>query len=267
MDTAQRRTVSGSARLMQFGRTVMALILREMTTTYGRSPGGYVWAIVEPIAGTALLTFAFSLAFRSPPLGANFALFYATGLLPFMMYTDLSLKISQSIQFSKPLLFYPRVTYIDAILARFILNAITQLMVVAIIFVGIVTVFDLQIIINLPAIVLSLTMAAALGLGIGTLNCYLVSAFPVWLRIWTILNRPLFIVSCIFFLPESLPEPYRSILAYNPLVHVVAEMRRGYYPSYEADLVSPTYVFGLSAVCCVFGLVFLYRYNRDILNR
>ena len=26
-------------------RTITALILREMATTYGRSPGGYVWAI------------------------------------------------------------------------------------------------------------------------------------------------------------------------------------------------------------------------------
>jgi capsular polysaccharide transport system permease protein len=32
-------------------RTIVALIMREMATSYGRSPGGYIWAIAEPVAG------------------------------------------------------------------------------------------------------------------------------------------------------------------------------------------------------------------------
>lgn len=117
-------------------RTVFALILREMSTTYGRSPGGYIWAIAEPVAGTALLAFAFSVAFKSPPLGTNFALFYATGLLPFMIYTDIANKVAESIRFSRQLLFYPKVTFMDAILARFILNFTVQIIVATLIFVG-----------------------------------------------------------------------------------------------------------------------------------
>ena len=30
-------------------RAIGALILREMATSYGRSPGGYIWAILEPV--------------------------------------------------------------------------------------------------------------------------------------------------------------------------------------------------------------------------
>ena len=56
-------------------RAVMALVLREMTTTYGRSAGGYIWAFVQPIAGIALLTFIFTLIARTPPLGTNFPFF------------------------------------------------------------------------------------------------------------------------------------------------------------------------------------------------
>ena len=57
----------------------MALIIREMATTYGTSPGGYLWALLEPVAGIALLTFVFTLALDTPPLGQNFAFFYASG--------------------------------------------------------------------------------------------------------------------------------------------------------------------------------------------
>ena len=67
-------------------RTVLALMLREMSTTYGRSPGGYLWAILEPAGGIAMMSVAFGLVLRSPSLGTNFPIFYATGYLPFMMY-------------------------------------------------------------------------------------------------------------------------------------------------------------------------------------
>ena len=39
----------------QMGRTVVALMLREMATTYGRSAGGYAWAILDPVLGVTLL--------------------------------------------------------------------------------------------------------------------------------------------------------------------------------------------------------------------
>ena len=255
-----------SQRRFKTTRTVIALVLREMATTHGRSPGGYLWAIMEPVAGIALLTFIFSFAFRAPPLGTNFALFYATGVLPFMAYMDISQKVSHSIHFSRALLFYPGVTFVDALLARFILNTITQLMVFSIVMTGVIMIFDVPVILDFEAIFQSLAMAVCLGVGVGTLNCFLVSMYPAWDRIWAILNRPMFLIACIFFLLEAIPEPYRGILWYNPLVHITGEMRAGFYPTYDAGYVSMIYVFGISITCFLFGLVFLGRYHRDILN-
>ncbi len=81
-------------------RAIGALVMREMSTTYGRSPGGYLWAIAEPVAGIALLSIVFGLIARSPPIGDNFPIFYATGFLPFGLYRELELKIAKSIRMS-----------------------------------------------------------------------------------------------------------------------------------------------------------------------
>jgi len=62
------------------------------------------------------------------------------------------------------------------------------------------------------------------------------------------------------------PANYREYLWYNPLVHIVGLMRRGFYPTYDATYVSVTYVFGVALVTLVFGLIFLKRYHREILN-
>jgi len=253
-------------RRFKTARTVSALVMREMATSYGRSPGGYVWAILEPVGGIVMLTLVFSMIMRSPALGSNFPLFYATGYLPFMLYNDLGTKILAALRFSKPLLAYPGVTWLDAVLGRFALNLLTHLMVFCLIMTGIETLYDTGSMPEPGPILNALAMAAALGLGIGTLNCFLASMFPVWQNVWGILTRPMFIISGIFFLYDELPGRVRDILWWNPLIHVTSEMRRGFYGTYDPVFVSPIYVYGVAGACFVLGLVFLNRYHRDILN-
>lgn len=247
-------------------RTITALVMREMATTYGRSPGGYVWAILEPVAGIALLSALFSLGFRAPAIGTNFPIFYATGLVPFLMYVDLSNKVAMSLIFSKPLLTYPSVTFVDALLARFLVNLLTQLMVCYVVFVGILFLFETRTIPDIASIALALVMAAALALGIGTMNAVLFTAFPVWQRVWAIMSRPLLLISGVIFIFDDVPSPYDDYLWWNPLIHVVGQMRSGFYPTYDGSYISYGYVFGLSGVLLLFGLIFLRRYHRDILD-
>ncbi|MDU8912156.1 ABC transporter permease [Aestuariicoccus sp. MJ-SS9] len=241
-------------------------MLREMSTTYGRSALGYLWAILEPVAGIMLMTAIFSLGFRSPGIGTSFALFFASGILPFMGYMDISGKIAVALRFSKSLLFYPGVTFIDALIARLLMNAMTQIFISAFVLTGILWLYDLDVILDLPAIALAYAMAVALAAGVGTLNCFLLSLYPVWERTWAILNRPMFIISCIFFLYDTVPMPYRDWLWWNPLVHIVGQMRKGIYATYDATYVSPLYVFLVAGVLLTTGLLLLRRYHRDIIN-
>lgn len=246
-------------------RAIIALIIREMISTYGRHFFGYAWAILEPVCGIALMSIVFSIAFRAPALGDNFPLFYASGLLPFFLWSDISSKISSSISFSKQLLFYPPIKYIHAIIARFIINIITHVLVFVIVMTGICYIFDYQAHLVWSSMISSILMASSLALGVGTLNCYATTRFPTWDKIWSIANRPAFIISGILFLYDNVPEPYKTYLWYNPLVHVVGEMRSGFYPSYEAFYVSYLYIYGLSLVTFLIGLIFLNRHSKDLL--
>ncbi|MFN3938580.1 MAG: ABC transporter permease [Gemmobacter sp.] len=257
--TAPRRRFAGA-------RATVALMLREMATTYGRSPGGYAWAFLEPVAGIAILTLFFSYLVRQPPLGTSFALFYATGFLPFMTYMTVSNKITGAIRFSRPLLAYPSVTYVDAILSRFLLNLLTNLLISILVLAGIIVLFRLNISIDYPEALIALAMVAVLALGIGTFNCYVASSFPAWEQIWSIVNRPLFLISGVFWLIDEVPEPYRGWLYLNPVAQVVAQTRKAFYVNYNAPAVSLAYVFLFGLIALVFGLLLLYRDNRRILN-
>jgi len=246
-------------------RAIAALILREMATSYGRSPGGYLWAILEPVAGIALLSLVFSALMRNPALGVNFQMFYATGMLPFLMFTSIEAKVSTALVYSKPLLAYPTVTYLDSLLARFLLDIMTKLLVSYILLVGIAVLFETRITPDLPVIIEAYALMALLGLGIGTLNCYVGTRFPVYRQAWSILMRPMFIISGIFFLFEAIPKPYDSYLWYNPLLHVIGLMRAGFYSTYDAAYVSVPFVLLCALIPLALGLVLLRRYHTDLL--
>lgn len=254
-----------AALRFRFFRSFSALILREMTTSYGRSPGGYLWAILEPIGGLALLSIVFSFMMRAPPLGTNFPYFFAGGLLPFALYMSTSLKMSTAIRYSQALLEYPAVSFIDALLARFALNAMTQILVIFIVFTGIIVIYDMTPILRWGPLGLALAMALAMGFGVGVLNCYLITAYPIWERAWAVLNRPMFILSGVLFTPEILPWQLRDLLLWNPLFHISVEMRKGLFATYEGKYSDPVYVFLIAAALSAFGLLLLLRHHKDII--
>ena len=260
MDPAPAQPPGG--RRFRLFRSVTALILREMSTTYGRSPGGYLWMILEPVAGILLLSYVFSLLTRSPSIGQNFPLFFATGILVFQLYTTISNMTANALKYSKSFLAYPAVTFLDALMARIILNTLTQLLVGTIILGGIILIYDLRPILNWPAIFNALAMTLCFAIAVGTLNCYLFAIMPLWERLWAVLNRPLFVLSGILFIPENVPARLRDTYMLLPLPHMTSEMRRGFYATYDAVYVQPAYIYMVSMIVMVIGMILLLRNHK-----
>lgn len=256
--------VPGRSLRLRAPRSIVALILREMTTSYGRSPGGYLWVVLEPLAGVVLLSLLFMLISRTPPLGANFPFFYATGVLPFTMYTTLSSNVANAVQFSKPLLGYPAVSFMDALLARFLLTVVTHLLVMALVLGAIINIYGLRLIISWSEVFAAVGMVLSLAFAIGVANCFLFTRFPLWRNFWNILSRPLFLISGVIFLPEMVPKDALEYLSWNPLLHPIGMLRRGFYPTYDALYVDVIYVYVVALVVGLTGLWFLIRYHKDL---
>lgn len=247
-------------------RAVSALVLREMATSHGRIPGGYLWAVAEPVLGIALLSVIFGMTFHAPALGTSFPLFYASGLLPFLAFTDISGKLAQALNFSRPLFAYPAVTVTDALLARFLLAALTQGAVASLLLSGILFLSETRATPDLAVLAQAAGLVLALGFGIGCLNCLLGGLFPLWQRIWSIAMRPMFVVSGVFFTYQAVPLPWRDAIWWNPLVHIAGLVRRGLYPGYDATYVSAPYVLALGLGTALLGLAGLRRWSKDILS-
>ena len=98
------------------------------------------------------------------------------------------------------------------------------------------------------------------------MNCLLAGLYPIWGQIWGIVSRPMFLASGIFFIYEDMPGLAQDILWWNPLLHASGEVRRGFYPTYDATYVSLAYGYGVALVLIALALVFLRRHHGTILN-
>lgn len=253
-------------RLPQFMRVIFALMMRDMATTYGKSALGYLWAVLEPVGAIVVLSLAFAIALKNPALGESFPLFYATGYMPFTVYNTMQAKVSGALRENIRLLFYPRVTYMDAIIARFSLTLITQFLVTTVVFAGIIWMDDVNQRIELWPVLVALLVAAFLGLGIGVLNLVIIYLWPSWRHIWGIITRPIFLISCIFYLFDTLPTWVQDVLWYNPLIHIIGEMRLGFYSIYEGRYIVLAYPIIIGAVTLFLGLALLRRHAQDLIN-
>jgi capsular polysaccharide transport system permease protein len=248
------------------GRVLFALVMREMTTRYGRNVGGYVWAVLEPVATIALLSLIFSFIARQPPLGTHFPIFFATGYLPFHFYLDISRAVSASVTSNRALLTFPRVTIIDTVLARLILQSLTSFFVATIIITAFLLYFDEAIVIKYKFILFSTFLSIFIGFSVGIFNCITFTLSSTWQSIFGILNRPMFILSGVFYLFESIPNYAQYFLWWNPLIHITALMRAGFYPIYEPSFVSPAYVIMFAAVPFIIGILLIRAMQGALLE-
>lgn len=237
-------------------RVVISLFLRETRASFGNSLLGYLWAILTPAAGVALLVIVFSFASRQPPFGQSLALFFATGFLTLSFFNKLTNSLMSSYDANKALLLYPIVKQYSVIISRLILVSLTYV-IIQILFYGSLIIFGLA---SPPSDILLLIYAnliiALLGLGIGLLNLCLILVWDSWKYVWQILNRPLFFISGVFFIPSLLSDNFLIYLKWNPVLHLIEIVRNAYYPNYDSRVLSINYLIILSFITILLGLFF-----------
>jgi capsular polysaccharide transport system permease protein len=249
------------------GRVIVALILREMATRYGRSPGGYVWAFLEPLGGIIILSYAFSLLLRTPSLGTSFILFFATAYLPLQVYLTVAMTAQHALPYSKVLLRYPVVSWIDAFLARFLLNGLTSSLVTYILLAAILAFTETRSVLDFVPLFQAVGLALLVGIGIGSFNSVVGGFFPLYDRVWQIVSRPIFLASGLFYIYEELPKFAQDILWFNPLIHITGLMRTGVFTTYHPEYISRTYVLLFGLFFLFFGCLLLRRFHKDLLTR
>lgn len=243
-------------------RTLYALLVRDFNTAYGRSPLGVLWAIAEPVIGIVLLTAVFSQISSVPPMGTSYPVFYATGYLPFLLFTSVQARVMGAPKQSRQLLSHSSVSVIDVIASRALLQSIVMGAVTLIVYAGVWALCDPQETPDIGRLVIAGALGCALGAAIGVLNSGIASAFPPWEKAWGVITRPLFLISGVFYPFAVMPPSLQSALWWNPILHLVGMNREAVYAGYDASYVSAAYVLAVTLGAACLGLALLLTARR-----
>ena len=236
-------------------RVIYALMLRETRTRLADSKLGYGWALIEPVLHIVILSLVFAVMMRGrPPIGDKFFIFYYTGIIPYHLFVHTSSGMTNAIISSGPLLQLPLVSTSDVIIARGLVEVLTDIAVAIILLAGFSVAGMGLLPHDLPALSASVIAVSLFGCGIGLINAVINAFFKSWDKIWAQLTRTLYFCSGIFYVPGMMPDWVRDILVWNPILHAVDWFRSSFFPEYEPHWLDRSYLAIVAAVSLAAGL-------------
>jgi capsular polysaccharide transport system permease protein len=242
---------------------LFALIIREATARVGGQWIGAVWTLIEPLAQTVLFVVLYGVLIDRVAPAGEYAVFLATGMVPFQLFQNLSSRLMDGIESNRGLFSYRQVKPIDVLAARAMVEAGMNLLVYAFTL-GILGWLDFHVV---PADPLSMIGVNALMLAFGTAYGILVAVLthdrPRSRSLIRISNMPLYLASGIMFPVDLLPRELLDPLLWNPLLHLVELSRHAFIPDYvPVRGVGVLYPFIFMLALLTWGLL-LYQAKRQ----
>jgi len=119
-------------------RVIQALIIRELTTRFGRENIGFLWVMAEPLLFAVLVGLLWRFQKGEMDHGVNIIAFVASGYLPFVMFRSAVNRAQGAFTANASLLYHRQVKILDILIVRFFVEMVGHLM--AYLFIGTVLV-------------------------------------------------------------------------------------------------------------------------------
>lgn len=238
---------------------IYALLLRELSSRFGKSRSGFLWALVEPVAHLLIPVAIFTFIRQRIVPGVEYPVFLVYGFLPFLLFKAICMQIVNGVGSSQGLLAYRQVLLLDVFIAKAMAYTVIQAIVFIVVFVFLsLLAFDVLPArpVELAAVIL-LTVVLAFGLGL--VLAALASLMPDASKIISMLFMPLYFISGVLFPVTRFPDEIVKWLAINPVLHLVELSRVVALDGYEpTKYLSVFYPVSLALCATVIGLM-LYR--------
>lgn len=193
---------------------------------FGKSRGGFIWVLVEPVAHVVVPVVTFGFIRQRMMPGVEYPVFLVYGILPFLFFKSICLQIVDGVTAAQRLLSYRQVQLLDVFIAKLLAFAAVQTIVFVVVLTGL-AMLGYEVLPARPielAGVVGLTIMLAFGLGL--VFAAITSHVPDARAVIKIMFMPLYFVSGILFSVTRFPDAWVRYMSVNPVLHLV-ELSRG----------------------------------------
>jgi capsular polysaccharide transport system permease protein len=245
-----------------------ALLLRETVNRLASGRAAWVWILLEPLVHVLFMSFMFSAVRVNSVGGIDATIWLMIGMLAFFTFRRTSNQCMNAIGANRALFTYRQVKPVDTVLVRAGTEGFLMFLVFVILFAGL-GLFGHNIVPSDPLALISAVAGLWLsGLGFGLVTSVAVVLIPELGRIIGFILTPLYLMSGVMVQIGAVPEPYRSWLALNPLVHGIESARFAFAPYYHTiSGLSISYLYAFALVLIFLGLAMHVRFaNRMVMQ-
>jgi ABC-type polysaccharide/polyol phosphate export permease len=245
-------------------RTVLALLLREMLTRYGRHNIGFLWLFVEPmlftLGVTALWTATKSVHGSNLPIVA----FALTGYSSVLLWRNMPSRCIMSVTHNLSIMNHRNIKIIDIYLSRILLEAAgatISFVVLSLVFIAIGWIEPPE---SVLQIAYGWMMLALFGMALAFFLGALSEQFETVEKLWHPASYLLFPLSGAAFLVDSLPRAAQDFVLALPMVHGVEMIREGYFGAQINAIYDAGYMAASIMLLLFLGLLQIRRISKDV---
>lgn len=248
-----------------FKSVILALMIREFKTRFVENQFGYLWLILEPVSHILILSMIF-MTFNPTGMieGIPLPLFLMTGILPWTTFMNIMNRGMSGPDSNKGLFVYKNVKPIDTIFARtFIELIIFSITFSVLLFLGYLYGYNIYIkdfSTMFLVMILFFTLAMSLAIFFASISV----RYKDIRKVIPMIIKPLYFISGIFYTASVLPEQYRDLNLYNPILNVIEIFRFSIFKELTVHYGSFAYI-GLVTVSILFFALVFYKKNEKIM--
>lgn len=226
-------------------RVIGALIVRELTTRFGRENIGFLWIMVEPMLFALLVGLLFRFTKGPFEFGFDVVAFTVSGYIPLVLFRSVVSRSIMSLTANGGFMYHRQVKILDILLVRFLIELIGSMMAYLVtgLILGVFGFFPLPY--DVGFILLGAAYYAFFCFAIALVVAPLSEFSEVLEKITPVTLYIMIPFSGAFFLVSSLSGTAASVVLYSPPVHAMEMMRYGLFgPSIDPrfDLIYPLMV-------------------------
>jgi capsular polysaccharide transport system permease protein len=253
---------SGKAELrhgLQFAsRTLIALLMRDIISRYGRTNLAFLWLIIEPLILCVGVMIIWSFIHHDSH-GIPLIAFIVSGYMPLTLWRHISSHAVTCIKHNTALFYHRSVKPLDALFASAILEFIGTSMALIVVLTTLTMAGLLEPNFRLDLVIGGWLFMAALSFGIGLILTALAEEFDFVEKLVAPFQYLMLPISGCFFMVSWLPTWTRNLALYVPTVHCYEMFRAGLLGESVETHFSFTYLTTVCMIATAVGLIMVRR--------
>ena len=252
--------------LWEYRQLIYFLVWRNIKARYKQTALGVVWIVVQPIVTMVIFSVLFGGLLNAPSGGVPYPIFTFVALLPWGYFSGALTRSSTNLVDSAHLItkvYFPRMSIpISGVLSGLVDFGIAFLVLIAMMI--FYRIRPTPAVVLLPAFMILATITAlGFGLWLSALNVRFRDVkhmVPFMVQMWMFITP-------VVYSSTLIPEPYRYLMALNPMTGVVVGFRWALLGNYLVDAQPPDALFPISIVISLIVLVsgaFYFRTTEKI---